>query len=378
MEMNSNQYERYSRQILLKQFGESAQLKLLNAKILMIGAGGLGCPILQYLTAVGIGTIGIVDDDIVSLSNLHRQILFTTTDIGLPKATCAASVLQQLNPDITINKYNFRLSNTNALELISEYDIIIDGTDNFASRYLINDACVLKNKPLIYGSIYQFEGQVAVFNVPGENQKGVSANYRDLFPQQPDENEILSCNEAGVIGILPGIIGMMMANECIKLITKIGTPLINKLSIYNSLNNEIVEMAITATTESNKLIPVNEEEFKAKEYSILCSTEHSFIEIDVEEFNNLRNKNNTIVIDVREKGEIPLVTSFQHINIPMSLLPQEILNVNKENILLFCNSGVRSAKAASFLSNGTNKVYSLKGGIVKWTAYHENKTNHAR
>lgn len=370
MTLDNNSKERYSRQILLQQFGEAAQLKLLNTKVLVVGAGGLGCPVLQYLTAAGVGMIGIVDDDVVTLSNLHRQILFSTNDIGLPKTERAAAVLKQLNPAVSINTYQFKITNQNALELISEYDIVIDGTDNFAARYLINDACVLKKKPLIYGSIYQFEGQVAVFNAPTESL-AASANYRDLFPNQPTEQEIPSCNEAGVIGVLPGIIGMMMANECIKLITGIGVPLINRLIIYNALNNSIFETAISTKKETGNLIPVDEKAFKAKQYLFTCSPENVFVDVDAEVFDSLMTKENTIVIDVREIGEKPVVSAFKHINIPMSVLIKEKPFIQQKNILVFCHSGIRSANAALLLANGSNKVYNLKGGIIRWMAYHQ-------
>ncbi len=363
--LSSNDKQRYNRQITLQNFGESAQQKLLLAKVLVIGAGGLGCPALQYLAAAGVGTIGIVDDDTVSLSNLHRQILYSTNDIGLPKAQRASEVLKLLNPDIIIKSFPYRLINTNAFELIRNYDIIIDGTDNFASRYLINDACVLLKKPLIYGSIYQFEGQVAVFNVQDENNSP-SANYRDLFPQQPNESEVLNCSEAGVIGVLPGIIGTMMANECIKLITGIGNFLINKLLIYNTLTNQIFEMDITPKEETLHLIPANEAAFRSTEYSFSCESAHSFEDVGITDFLKLMKEEDTVVVDVREVGEKPVITSFEHINIPMSKLKTLKLDIPQKNILVFCHAGVRSVDAALFLSNGNNKVYNLKGGIVRY------------
>lgn len=370
MTLTNNSYERYQRQILLKQFGEQAQIKLLNSKVLIIGAGGLGCPVLQYLAAAGIGKVGIADNDIVALSNLHRQILFTTNDIGKSKVDRASAVLQKMNPDINIHTYNIRIDNSNALEVIADYDIVIDCTDNFASRYLINDACVLKNKPLIYGSIYRFEGQVAIFNVRDKSLVA-SANYRDLFADPPEENEVPSCDEAGVIGVLPGIIGLMMSNECIKLITGIGNPLINKLIIYNSLNNTLFETEIIPQKETVHLIPQDATAFKAMRYSFSCPVENHFIDIDADIFNQLITKEDTIVIDVREKGEKPIVSAFQHINIPMSILAKQKPIINEKNILLFCHSGIRSAAAASILSTGTNKVYNLKGGIMKWMAHQQ-------
>ena len=366
MELSSNDKERYSRQIALKQFGETAQHKLLQAKVLVIGAGGLGCPALQYLAAAGVGNIGIVDDDTVSLSNLHRQLLYTTNDIGLPKATTAAGALLALNPDITVNAYPIRLNTDNALELIRNYEVVIDGTDNFASRYLINDACVLLQKPLIYGSIYQFEGQMAVFNVVNTEDMA-SANYRDLFPLQPDNNEVPNCSEAGVLGVLPGIIGTMMANECIKLITGIGILLINKLLIYNTLTNQTFEVDITPKKETLQLIPANEEAFKTTQYSFSCEAEHSFEDVGIKDFLSLMQEEDTIVIDVREEGEKPVITSFEHVNIPMSVLKKQGQHLRQKNILVFCHAGVRSVDAAVYLSNGKNKVYNLKGGIVRYT-----------
>src|SRR6266498_5008512 len=238
-------YERYQRQIILPEFGEEGQQKLLKAKVLVIGAGGLGCPILQYLAAAGIGIIGIMDDDVVALNNLHRQVLYSVNDIGSSKADRAANILSQLNPKIKIIPYNERLTVQNALSLFNEFDIIIDDTDNFSTRYMINDACVLMNKPLVYGAISRFEGQVAVFNCKTDNEI-TTVNYRDLFPNPPREDEVLNCAEAGVLGVLAGIIGAMMANETIKLITGIGVSLTNQLLTYNALNNRVYLLTLPA------------------------------------------------------------------------------------------------------------------------------------
>ena len=368
MGLSNDDKQRYSIQIALQQFGETAQQKLLQSKVLVIGAGGLGCPALQYLAAAGVGTIGILDNDTVSLSNLHRQPLYTTADVGLPKAAMASGALLALNPTIKVKAFPVRLDTGNALELIKNYEVIIDGTDNFASRYLINDACVLLKKPLIYGSIYQFEGQVAVFNVVEENNIP-SANYRDLFPHQPKENEVPNCSEAGVIGVLPGIIGTMMANECIKLITGIGNSLINKLLIYNTLTNQIFEMDITPKEETLHLIPADEAAFRSTEYSFSCETAHSFEDVGITDFLKLMKEADTVVVDVREVGEKPVITSFKHINIPMSILKTQKPDIPQKNILVFCHAGVRSVDAALFLSNGKNKIYNLKGGIVRYNIH---------
>jgi len=365
MGLSNDDKQRYSRQIALQQFGETAQQKLLQSKVLVIGSGGLGCPVLQYLAAAGVGTIGIVDDDTVSLSNLHRQPLYTTHDVGLPKAAMASGALLALNPTIKVKAFPVRLDTSNALELIKNYEVIIDGTDNFASRYMINDACVLLKKPLIYGCIYQFEGQVAVFNVLDENNIP-SANYRDLFPHQPKENEVPNCSEAGVIGVLPGIIGTMMANECIKLITGIGNVFINRLLLFTTLTNRTLDIELLPKKETLALIPANEAAFKATTYAFSCEAEPSFEDVNIKEFLRLLQEEDTIAIDVREVGEKPVITSFAHVNLPMSELKTQQLDIPNKNILVFCHAGVRSVEAAKYLANGTNKIYNLKGGIIRY------------
>jgi adenylyltransferase/sulfurtransferase len=367
--MNAHsQYERYSRQTLLKGFGESGQQKLFHAKVLVIGAGGLGCPALQYLAGAGIGTIGIVDDDIVSLSNLHRQVLYATNDIGLPKAECAAHFLQQLNPEITILSYKEKLTVDNAFRLINMFDIVLDGTDNFAAKYLINDACVLLQKPFVYGAVSKFEGQVAVFNY--QNTDGErSANYRDIFPVPPKDDEVLNCEEAGVLGVLPGITGTMQANETIKLIAGIGKPLINKLLTYNLLTNEIYELALSAKKETAFLIPKDENAFMQTDYVQLCAAKNNALEIDADKFDQLITSNNTLVIDVREDAQSIAVTAFQNIRIPLSKLEENISMPDKNTIITVCNSGNSSLKAAQYLADifGDKKnIFSLKGGISNW------------
>ena len=358
-------YERYHRQIILPEFGEEGQQKLLKAKVLVIGAGGLGCPALQYLTAAGIGKIGIVDDDTVALNNLHRQVLYSVNDIGLSKAERATHILQQLNPGISIISYNERLDNQNTLMLFEEYDIIIDGTDNFSTRYMINDACVLLNKPLVYGAISQFEGQVSVFR----NGNKDDVNYRDIFPDPPKEGEILNCAEAGVLGVLPGIIGTMMANETIKLIAGIGEPLIDQLFTYNALNNQVYQLSLSSRKETRSLIPKNEKEFLKTDYEWLCAAQKQEAEIDPDTFNNVVAGGDVDVIDVRELHEMPAVNEFDHIRIPLAQLADNISLMRSDTLIAFCQSGKRSLQAAKILSGifgETKKVYSLRGGIVQW------------
>ena len=268
-------YERYHRQIILKGFGEPGQDKLTRAKVLVIGAGGLGCPALLYLAAAGVGTIGVVDDDRVDLHNLHRQPIYCMQDIGKPKVDCVKTFLQNLNPDILVIPYPQRLNSSGALEILKEFDIIVDGTDNFSSRYLINDACVLLNKPLVFGAVSQFEGQVAVFNMPRGNEEPV--NYRDLFPEPPAPGEVQNCEEAGVLGVLPGIIGTMQASETIKIITGIGQPLVNRLYMYNALNNQGYEWVLQKGKESSSGIPASAEAFRLTDYESYCETASEFL-----------------------------------------------------------------------------------------------------
>jgi len=366
---DQNLYERYHRQIILPEFGEEGQQKLLKAKILVIGAGGLGCPALQYLSAAGIGTIGIVDDDVVALNNLHRQVLYSVNDIGLSKAKRAAHILQQLNPEIKIISYNERLATQNALTLIDDFDIIIDGTDNFSTRYMINDACVLLNKPLVYGAISQFEGQVSVFNLQPLMGSNEAVNYRDLFPDPPKDGEVLNCAEAGVLGVLPGIIGTMMANETIKLITGIGEPLINQLLTYNALNNQVYILNLSARKETRSLIPKNKKEFLQIDYEWLCASPVQQAEVDSDIFNGMVVKGNIDVIDVRELHEMPAVNEFNHIRIPLAQLADNTSLIKSNTVIAFCQSGKRSLQAAKILSGifgDSKKIYSLRGGIVEW------------
>jgi adenylyltransferase/sulfurtransferase len=367
-------YERYQRQVILPELGVEGQQKLLDAKVLVIGAGGLGCPVLQYLTAAGVGTIGIVDDDVVALNNLHRQVLYSVNDIGLSKAERAADILQQLNPEIKIIPYNERLTTQNALMILGDFDFIVDGSDNFPTRYLVNDACVLLNKLLVYGAISQFEGQVAVFGpipiaIRAIKENHETVNYRDLFPHPPKEGEVLNCAEAGVLGVLPGIIGAMMANETIKLITGIGEPLINQLLTYNALNNQVYQLGLSAQKETRSLIPKDEADFLKTDYVWLCSSPVLQAEIDSETFDNIIAGGAADVIDVREPHELPSVNEFVHFKIPLAQLTGKTELIKSDTIIAFCQSGKRSLKAAEILSGifGKNKkIYSLKGGIEKW------------
>lgn len=363
--------QRYHRQVILPELGVSGQQKLQNAKVLVMGAGGLGCPALQYLCGAGIGTVGIVDHDIVSLSNLHRQTLYSTDDIGLSKANRAVDILSVLNPEIEILPFNQFLNSENAIDLIAQFDFILDGTDNFATKYMVNDACVLLNKTLVYGAISRFEGQLAVFNHQAADE--IPTNYRDLFPNPPGEDEILNCEEAGVIGVLPGIIGTMMANETIKLITGIGKPLINKVLTYNSLNNQIYTIDLLARTETRSLIPVNIIEFQKRNYQWLCSNTDEY-QIDLDFFKTLLNNPKASFIDLREADEMPEINEIDCLRLPMSVFKNNLDKISSEVVVLICQSGKRSLGASKIVSEyygKSKKIYSLKGGVIAWKHLNE-------
>ena len=363
---------RYHRQVLLPEIGIAGQQLLLNAKVLVIGAGGLGCPALQYLTAAGVGTIGIVDGDTVDITNLHRQILYTAADIGQSKAFVAKTKLLQLNAGCNIHAQQVYFDKFNAFGLVEPYDIILDGSDNFSTRYLVNDVCVLLKKPLVYGAVYRFEGQAAVFNYL-QTDGNYSAQYRDLFPTPPQENTIPNCAEAGVLGVLPGIIGTMQANEVIKLITHAGKPLINTLFTYNALTHQTCQLSFEPIATGRSAVPPSRKALEAMDYTIDCtiSNDTKIISIDAAEFDGMINNSNISIIDVREPGELPIIDSFSHVQIPLSAFDEKAI-IADTDIVLFCQSGVRSKQAAMVISHNDvtgKKIYTLDGGITAWLAY---------
>ncbi|MCX2481766.1 HesA/MoeB/ThiF family protein [Pedobacter sp. MC2016-15] len=359
--------ERYARQMILKDFGPAGQQKLYNAKVLVIGAGGLGCPILQYLAAAGVGTLGIVDHDVVELSNLHRQILYSVADVGRLKADCAAEKLSLFNPDINIIAYPLELSNQNAALIMSKFDIIIDGSDNFPTRYMVNDACALLHLPLIYGALSESEGQVAIFNV--SDADGRKVNYRDIFPNPPQPGEVLNCAEAGVLGVLPGIIGTMQAAEAIKLISGTGEPLINQMLIYNLYNNSTYKVNLSPDEASQRNLPSDLDAFLQTDYNWFCgirATTSQIEELSPGEFREMLFDEDYEIIDVREDGELPEAT-FDHIRIPLSEIRKQVPAIDKDKVILFCHSGVRSILAGEILQEvyPGKEFYSLKGGILR-------------
>jgi len=341
---------RYSKQTILPELGMNGQEKLKAAKVLVIGAGGLGCPVLQYLTAAGVGEIGIADGDVVDISNLQRQVLYTSEDTGRPKAAIAARKLASLNPNVKINTYPVFIDNSNILEIIRLYDLIIDGSDNFATRYLLNDACVMLDKPFVSGAIYKFEGQVSVFNFKN------GPTYRCIFPEPPGAGESPNCADIGVIATLPGIIGTIQANEAIKIITGIGETLSGKLMVMDTLtmNTHIFQF---------RLIEANKKINKLPETIWVCET--GILNISFEQLHEKMNEYTDIqLVDVRETEE-HANANIGGINIP---LPGFEVNLNSLNpnltTIVYCGSGVRSLKAAKILlAKGFREVLNLEKGI---------------
>lgn len=372
---NNFSYERYSRQIILKEFGHAAQEKLSAAKVIVVGAGGLGCPAMQYLAAAGVGTIGIVDFDVVEISNLQRQTIYSVADIGKSKAERTAEILSRFNPDLRIHAYNFKLDSRNAWNIINEYDVVLDGTDNFSTRYLVNDACVLLGKPLVYGAVLRFEGQVGVFNFAGKHDS-YKTNYRDLFPKPPLPETVPSCNEAGVIGVLPGIIGTMQAGEVIKIITGIGESLANKIITYNLLSNSMNEFGILPAENKQVSIPNSRSEFENFDYDWFCGIKNNCPEISANDFDSLITTEEVTIVDVREFGELPVIDDFPFIQIPLSQFADSVDKIPAgQTTVIVCQSGKRSMVATRMLKENfpERKIFSLTGGVAGWKAYLLNK-----
>jgi sulfur-carrier protein adenylyltransferase/sulfurtransferase len=321
---------------------------------LVIGCGGLGCPVLQYLTAAGVGGLGIIDYDLVEESNLQRQVLFSTEDIGKPKVSAAKERLEKYNPLVTINAFNKKIEVSNALDIIRQFEIIVDCTDNFSTRYLVNDACVILNKPLVSGSIYKFEGQVTVFNYLN------GPTYRCLYPIPPQHEIVSNCNETGVLGTLTGLTGTLMANEVIKIIAGIGDVLSGKLLTFDLLSTRF-------QTFDYELVPKNKEITKlSSDYNMTCVTEIK--QITPQELKEKLSRNEPLqIIDVREPYEFA-ERNIGGILIPLGQLEENLDKIKKDiPAIMICRSGVRSMHAAKILQkNNYDKLYNLKGGIIKY------------
>jgi sulfur-carrier protein adenylyltransferase/sulfurtransferase len=362
--LNPSEKNRYQKHLLLPQIGEAGQLKLKNAKVLVVGAGGLGCPVLLYLSAAGVGKIGIMDADVVDMTNLQRQVLYKVEDIGNPKATTAANRLAQMNDMIEYEAVRQNLKPENAESFIKNYDIVIDCTDNFTARYLINDYCVKLQKPFVYGAIHQFEGQVSVFNYIDKN--GIQGpTYRCIFPEQPSELEIPNCATIGVLGILPGMLGMYQANEVIKMVTGIGKVLSGQLLMVDLLENTSQKINIKRRKEAESMIfPDGEKKQKMNNNQDFKS------EITVSELKQmLDNQEDILLLDVRNPFEYDICKLQNSLLIPMSNIPTNIKHIPKDKpVVVYCHHGMRSASVIEYLAqnHGFNNLQNLKGGINAW------------
>jgi adenylyltransferase/sulfurtransferase len=366
--LTNDEILRYSRHLIMPEVGMEGQLKLKAAKVLCIGAGGLGSPLALYLGAAGVGTLGLVDFDVVDYTNLQRQIIHRTEDVGRPKLDSAADKLKAMNPFLNIKKFNTHLSSDNALEIFKDFDIIADGTDNFPTRYLTNDACVISGKPNVYASIFRFEGQASVFGMPD------GPCYRCLYPEPPPPGLVPSCAEGGVLGILPGLLGVIQATEVIKLILGSGDPLIGRLLLVDALGMKFRELKL----RKNPDCPVcgkNPTIKKLIDYQEFCGirgeeapAEVTTSEMQVEELKQRLDRGDDLfILDVREPHEYQICNIGGHL-IPLGDLPRRVneLDTSKE-IVAHCRSGVRSAKAVNFLRQaGFKKVHNLAGGILAW------------
>lgn len=345
-------HPRYDRQVILEKFGEKAQEKLSLANVLVVGAGGLGSPILQYLNAMGVGHLGIIDQDVVQESNLHRQVIFNEKQIGQPKVKAARDFLISQNSQTKISTFELFLTRENALDVISNFDVVIDASDNFPTRYLINDSCVILNKPFIYGGLHGFEGQISVFNYKG------GPTYRCLFSKPPKENEIPNCDRQGVLGILPGIVGNLQALECVKIITNIGKPLVGSLLIFNSLEQQYHKFQFPKKPENKKIYNLLDS------YQLKCKAD--ILSVTPKQFKNLIKTKKLQIIDVRKPFEVEQDHLDGAINIPLQSLEEKLQVMNLfQKVYYICQSGVRSSKAVEKYQKyyPNNKFISLQGGL---------------
>ena len=366
-ELSNEEVARYSRHILLPEFGIERQKILKSSKVLVIGAGGLGSPALLYLAAAGVGVIGIVDFDVVDVSNLQRQVIHGVSDVDTPKTTSARKRILDINPHVEVQIHEERLIADNILDIISQYDLILDGTDNFPTRYLVNDACVIAGKPYIWGSIYRFEGQVSVFWEQAPDGKGF--NYRDLYAEPPPPEFAPSCSEGGVLGVLCAAIGSVMATEAIKLLTGIGEPLLGRLLIYDALDMTYRELPIQKSNQRAAITQlVDVDAFCGIKDSVI---KESVATIDVQTLKTLMDHKAAFKqVDVREKAELDIVSVEESIHIPKGTLSKKesLASLDKDdNIIVMCKSGARSLQAVNELrEQGFNNVKNLEGGILAW------------
>ena len=371
LSLSNQEVERYSRHLIMPEVGMDGQLKLKAASVLCLGAGGLGSPVAMYLAAAGVGRLGLVDFDVVDYSNLQRQIIHGTPDVGRSKLESARDTLVAINPEVAIDLHETALSSSNAFDVLGDYDIVVDGTDNFPTRYLVNDACVLLRKPNVFGSIFRFEGQASVF----ATKQGPC--YRCLYPEPPPPGLVPSCAEGGVLGILPGVVGTIQATETVKLIIGVGEPLINRFMIYDALRMKFRELKLRRDPECpvcgdrptvTQLIDY--EQFCGIAPTSPASDDStSGDDVTVEELKFfIDNNDGVFLLDVREPQEHQICSIPGSVLIPLGELPNRISELGgHEDVVVHCKSGVRSAKAVKILSDaGFKKVRNLSGGILRW------------
>ena len=370
VELDQSEILRYSRHLIMPEVGMAGQLKLKSAKVLTIGAGGLGSPLALYLAAAGVGRLGIVDFDVVDMTNLQRQVLHSTESVGVSKLQSAKQRLEALNPQIQIDLFETRLSSENALDIFKDYDVVVDGTDNFPTRYLVNDACVLLGKPNVYGSIFRFEGQASVFGLPE------GPCYRCLYPEPPPPGLVPSCAEGGVLGILPGTIGVIQATETVKLILGVGKSLVGRLVLYDALQMNFRELKLRKDPQC-PICGENRTIHELIDYNQFCgiseepaSTLPTDSEMDPTELKAaLDGKEDLYLLDVRETHEWDICQIPGAHLIPLGQLPSRLNELDTaDNIVAYCRSGVRSGKAVDLLKKaGFRKIKNLSGGILAWS-----------
>jgi adenylyltransferase/sulfurtransferase len=367
--LRPDQFDRYRRHLSLPEIGAEGQRALLGARVLLIGAGGLGCPLAQYLAAAGIGTLGLVDFDVVDSSNLQRQVLYGTADVGRPKVEVAAERIAAMNPDVRVEPHPVQLTSDNALEIFAAYDVIVDGTDNFPTRYLSNDACVLLGKPNVHGSIFRFDGQATVFDA----RHGPC--YRCLYPEPPPPGSVPSCAEGGVLGVLPGLVAMIQATETVKIVTGVGQPLYGRLLQYDALQMEFNEFRL----KKDPKCPVCGEQPSVTElidYAGFCGVpakaEAPLVERSAAEVKALRDAGeHFLLLDVREPDEYATARIEGSLLVPLSELESrlpELAEWRDGHVIAHCKLGGRSARACRLLlSRGFSRVENLAGGIEAWS-----------
>lgn len=366
--LSADEVRRYSRHLLLPEVGLDGQRAIKAAKVLCIGAGGLGSPVAMYLAAAGVGTLGIVDYDVVDYGNLQRQLLHMTRDVGRPKVESAAERLNAINPEVRVETHQCLLSSANALDLLSRYDIVVDGTDNFPTRYLVNDACVLTRRPYVYGSIFRFEGQASIFATAG------GPCYRCLYPEPPPPGLVPSCAEGGVLGVLPGIIGTIQAAETLKLIVRAGEPLAGRLLILDALQMKFREVRLRRDPDC----PVcgdNPTIRELQDYEQFCGSRAMETaaagEFDISAADLERALHEPggapILLDVREPMEFQINRIPGAVLVPLGDLPESLAEIDgTRDVVVYCHHGIRSARAVEFLRGAGFRARNLKGGITAW------------